>query len=61
MTIKELEDKINDLKADHMRLSGDMEKLVYVGSNPESTEKELAQLESQISELRQQLADAKKS
>ena len=55
MNREEIERQIEDLKADHMRLSADMEKLVYVKSNTHYTEIELERLEKQISELRKKL------
>ncbi|GAA0306653.1 phage host-nuclease inhibitor protein Gam [Gracilibacillus halotolerans] len=55
MNRKEIEREIEDLKADHMRLSADMEKLVYVKSNTHFTELELERLEKEISDLRKKL------
>ncbi|SER89323.1 hypothetical protein SAMN04487944_11239 [Gracilibacillus ureilyticus] len=56
MTRKEMEDKIEELKSDHMRLSADMEKLVYVKGKTEFTDKELERIEKEIAKLRQQLS-----
>lgn len=55
MNRKEIELQIEDLKADHMRLSADMEKLVYVKSDTHFTEKELERLELEIAALRKKL------
>ena len=55
MNREEIERQIEDLKADHMRLSADMEKLVYVKSNTHYTEIELERLEKEISDLRKKL------
>ncbi|MFC4386453.1 SE1832 family protein [Gracilibacillus marinus] len=57
MNRKEIELEIEDLKADHTRLSHDMEKVVYVKGKTEITEKELERIEKEISRLRQQLAE----
>ncbi|MFC4402803.1 SE1832 family protein [Gracilibacillus xinjiangensis] len=55
MNRKEIEDKIEELKSDHTRLSADMEKLVYVKGKTEITDKELERIEKEIAELRKKL------
>ncbi len=55
MNRQEIEDKITELKSDYVRLSADLEKLVYVKGKTEFNEKELARLENEIAALRKQL------
>ncbi|KAB8127224.1 hypothetical protein F9U64_18190 [Gracilibacillus oryzae] len=59
MNRKEIEEKIEELKSDHMRLSADMEKLVYVKGKTELTDKELERIENEITQLRKQLQQMK--
>ncbi|QSS99699.1 hypothetical protein IMZ31_16790 [Pontibacillus sp. ALD_SL1] len=56
MTKRELEDQINVVKSDYIRIQGDLEKMESVGGNTEKLEKQLKQLEDELSELNNQLA-----
>ncbi|GAB2542405.1 SE1832 family protein [Gracilibacillus alcaliphilus] len=60
MNRREIELEIEDLKADHARLSADLEKLVYVGAGTKGNEEELERIEEQIKKLRQQLQSENK-
>jgi len=56
MTKTEIEYRITELKADYVRLQGDLEKIESLGRNVAPTEKLLANIEAELKELRKQLA-----
>ncbi|WP_173918482.1 SE1832 family protein [Halobacillus sp. Marseille-Q1614] len=58
MTKQEIRDEIAFLKSDYIRIQGDLEKLDAAGGNVENAEKQLAQMEDQLKDLKQQLAKA---
>lgn len=55
MNRKEIEYKIEDLKADYVRLQHDLEKLEFVKGNLSPLEKQLADIEQELSKLNKQL------
>ncbi|MDC3416828.1 SE1832 family protein [Aquibacillus salsiterrae] len=59
MNRKEIEDKINEVKSDYIRIQSDLEKLDSVGGNTTNAEKQLAALEEELSNLNKQLANLK--
>ena len=56
MTKKELEYKISEVKADYIRIQGDLEKLESVGRNTEKSERRLVEIENELAQLNKQLA-----
>ncbi|AXF57318.1 SE1832 family protein [Salicibibacter kimchii] len=59
MTVKELEDELNLLKSDYVRIQGDVDKLESVGGNVRPATRQLRHLEDEISRVRQQLKESK--
>lgn len=57
MTKKEIQDQINELKSDYIRIQSDLEKLDSVGGNTKNAEKQLEQLETELANLNKQLAE----
>jgi predicted nuclease with TOPRIM domain len=55
MTKKELEDKLDELKSDYVRIQSDLDKLVYVRGRASSAEEQLIRLEDEIAEVRKKL------
>lgn len=55
MTNKEIENRINELKMDYIRIQGDLEKLDAAGGNVTNAEKQLELIENELAELNQQL------
>lgn len=58
MNKKEILNKIEDLKADYVRLQGDLEKLEYVQGILHPLEKQLQDIEEELKELYKQLEKA---
>ncbi|WLR48839.1 SE1832 family protein [Halobacillus litoralis] len=56
MTKKEIQDQITFLKADYIRIQGDLDKLEAAGGNIQNAEKQLARMEEELKELNKQLA-----
>lgn len=56
MNRDELESKLQLLKADYIRVQGDLEKLESIGGNAESAAKELEMIEKEIQAINQKLA-----
>lgn len=56
MTKRELENQINVVKSDYIRIQGDLEKMESVGGNTEKLERQLKQLEDELAELNNELA-----
>ncbi|WP_199256742.1 SE1832 family protein [Alteribacillus sp. YIM 98480] len=56
MNRDELENKLQMLKADYIRVQGDLEKLESVGGNAEPAAKELEMIEKEIQAINQKLA-----
>ncbi|GGD09984.1 SE1832 family protein [Pontibacillus salipaludis] len=54
MTKRELQDQINVVKSDYIRIQGDLEKMESVGGNTEKLERQLIQLEDELAELNNQ-------
>ncbi|MBA2175166.1 hypothetical protein H0266_09700 [Halobacillus locisalis] len=59
MTEKEIQDEITFLKADYIRIQGDLDKLEAAGGNVQKAEQQLASMEEQLKSLNKQLAEAK--
>ncbi|QDI92453.1 hypothetical protein EPH95_15660 [Salicibibacter halophilus] len=59
MTAKELEDELNLLKSDYVRIQGDMDKLESIGGNVRPATRQLRYLEDEISRVREQLKEPK--
>lgn len=57
MNAKEIEVKLVELKADYARIMGDMDKVEAVGKRTNIEEKQLEQLEREISVLNKQLEE----
>ncbi len=53
---KKLEDDLNFLKADYVRIQEDLEKLAFVGGNESSAEGQLVRLENEIADKRKEIA-----
>ncbi len=53
---KKLEDELNTLKADYVRIQEDLEKLSFVGGNLASAEEQLVRLENEIAHKRTEIA-----
>lgn len=58
MKRSEIEYKIEDVKADYVRLQHDLEKLEYVKGNLHPLERQLAGLEEELKELNKLLDEA---
>ncbi len=56
MDKKQLEAKLAELKSDYVRIQGDLEKVVSVGGQAETPERELIRLEEEIANINEQLA-----
>lgn len=52
---KKLEEQLQYLKADYMRIQEDMDKLEFVKGRVSSAEEQLIRLENEIAEVRKQL------
>ncbi|CAH0345352.1 SE1832 family protein [Bacillus sp. CECT 9360] len=59
MTKSELEYKIQDIKADYIRLQNDLERMESVGGNISPLEKQLSAIEVELKSLYQQLDEIK--
>jgi predicted nuclease with TOPRIM domain len=55
MTKEELENKLDELKSDYVRIQSDLDKLVYVRGRASSAEEQLIRLEGEIAEVRKKL------
>ncbi|MCR8847948.1 SE1832 family protein [Rossellomorea sp. SC111] len=55
MTKEELEYKVNEVKLDYIRIQGDLEKLESFGRNTDIQQRKLDELETELSDLREQL------
>ncbi|GAA0487994.1 hypothetical protein GCM10008986_11950 [Salinibacillus aidingensis] len=58
-TKKEIEQEIEQLKMDYIRIQGDLDKLEATGGRVSPLEKTLERMEQQLADLRKQLEDAK--
>ncbi|SET21432.1 hypothetical protein SAMN05421676_103241 [Salinibacillus kushneri] len=56
-TKKEIEQEIEELKMDYIRIQGDLDKLEAVGGKVSPLEKTLERMEQQLSDLRKQLTE----
>lgn len=56
MNEKEIKERIAELKMDYVRIQNDLEKLESVGQNVSHSEKQLAAIEDELSELKKALA-----
>ncbi len=52
---KKLEDELNALKADYVRIQEDLDKLSFVGGNVASAEGQLVRLENEIAQKRTEI------
>ncbi|MBM7570529.1 SE1832 family protein [Aquibacillus albus] len=59
MTRKALQDRINEVKSDYIRIQGDLEKLDSVGGNTANAEKQLEELEKELDSLNKKMAELK--
>jgi len=57
---KKLEDELNFLKADYVRIQEDLEKLAFVGGNQSSAEEQLVRVENEIADKRKEIANCEK-
>ncbi|MUK90694.1 hypothetical protein GMD78_20265 [Ornithinibacillus sp. L9] len=57
MTKKELEDKLDELKSDYVRIQSDLDKLVYVRGRASSAQEQLIRLEEEIAEVYKKLEE----
>ncbi|WP_339180489.1 SE1832 family protein [Oceanobacillus sp. FSL W7-1293] len=56
MTTKaELQQKLDELKSDYIRIQGDLDKLEFVKGRVSSAEEQLVRLEGEIAEVRKEL------
>lgn len=55
MTKKELQDKLDELKSDYVRIQSDLDKLVYVRGRASSAQEQLARIEDEIAEVYKKL------
>jgi hypothetical protein len=60
MNRKEIDYKIQDLKADYVRLQQDIEKLEFVKGNLSPLERQLEEIEKELREFNRQLDEIKK-
>lgn len=58
MTKKEIEDRINLLKSDYIRMQGDLEKKESIGGSTANIEKQLEELEEELANLKHRLVNA---
>ncbi|MFZ0369576.1 MAG: SE1832 family protein [Halobacillus sp.] len=58
MNKKEIQDQIAFLKADYIRIQGDLDKLEANGANVENAESQLERMEKELKDLKVQLAEA---
>lgn len=58
MTKKEIQDQITFLKADYIRIQGDLDKLEANGANVQNAEAQLERIENELKELNKELAHA---
>ncbi|SFG13321.1 hypothetical protein SAMN05216353_12428 [Halobacillus alkaliphilus] len=58
MNKKEIQDQIAFLKADYIRIQGDLDKLEANGANVKNAEAQLARMEKELKDLKAQLAEA---
>lgn len=56
MDKKQIEERIAELKADYIRLQGDLEKIESLGRNVAPTERQLAAIEAELRELRKKIS-----
>lgn len=56
MNKQEIEDRINELKMDYVRIQGDIEKLETIGRTVRPLERELKSIEDELKTLRSRLA-----
>lgn len=56
MSKRELEAKLDELRADYARIQEDLEKVVFVGGRASATEEQLVKVEKEIAEIRKKLA-----
>ncbi|WP_152656929.1 SE1832 family protein [Oceanobacillus sp. CFH 90083] len=54
-TKAELEQKLDELKSDYVRIQGDLDKLEFVKGRVSSAEEQLIRLEGEIAEVRKEL------
>lgn len=54
-TKAELEQKLDELKSDYVRIQGDLDKLEFVKGRVSSAEEQLVRLEGEIAEVRREL------
>lgn len=55
MTKEELQNKLDELKSDYVRIQEDMDKLSFVGGRVSSAEEQLIRLEGEIADLYKKL------
>ncbi|MFS0673225.1 SE1832 family protein [Ornithinibacillus sp. 179-J 7C1 HS] len=55
MKKKELQDKLDELKSDYVRIQSDLDKLVYVRGRASSAQEQLARIEDEIAEVYKKL------
>ncbi|RPF54024.1 SE1832 family protein [Aquisalibacillus elongatus] len=55
----EIQERIDELKMDYIRIQGDLDKLESTGGNVTMLEKTLNRMEDELNELRQQFENAK--
>ncbi|QHS23638.1 hypothetical protein GWK91_12035 [Virgibacillus sp. MSP4-1] len=58
-TKKEIEQEIEQLKMDYIRIQGDLDKLEATGGRVSPLEKTLERMEQQLADLRKELENAK--
>ncbi|MEF3329977.1 SE1832 family protein [Oceanobacillus oncorhynchi] len=51
----ELQQKLDELKSDYIRIQGDLDKLEFVKGRVSSAEEQLVRLEGEIAEVRKEL------
>jgi len=54
-TKAELQQKLDELKSDYIRIQGDLDKLEFVKGRVSSAEEQLVRLEGEIAEVRKEL------
>ncbi|MET3697892.1 hypothetical protein SAMN05877753_104230 [Bacillus oleivorans] len=58
MDKKQIENQIQELKAEYVRLQNDLEKLESVGGNVAPLEKQITEIENELKTLNQKLREA---